>query len=92
VQGDRRAEWTAWLLGCSLFATVLAFFGVNYFDQGRTIYFVLLAMIAALANRSVDSASQSSAAHSHSSAEWDRPYTTTHEELPSPTEAVLAAR
>lgn len=53
VEGDRHGEWVAWLLGCSLFATVMAFFGVNYFDQGRVVYFALLAMIAAYATVTV---------------------------------------
>jgi hypothetical protein len=53
AEGDRHGEWVAWLLGCSMFATVLAFFGVNYFDQGRVVYFALLAMIAAYATVTV---------------------------------------
>jgi hypothetical protein len=51
IHGDRSREWKAWLLGCSMFASIVAFFGVNYFDQGRVIYFALLAMIAAFANQ-----------------------------------------
>ncbi len=51
LQGDRAGEWKAWLLGCSMFACILSFFGVNYFDQGRVVYFALLAMIAAFANQ-----------------------------------------
>ena len=36
-----------WFLGASLFANLVAFFGVNYFDQSRIAWFLLLAMIAA---------------------------------------------
>jgi len=46
VEGDGR-EWLMWFLGASLFANLVAFFGVNYFDQSRIAWFLLLAMIAA---------------------------------------------
>ncbi|HVN94216.1 MAG TPA: hypothetical protein VMT38_10995 [Terracidiphilus sp.] len=42
-----REEWLFWLLGAALFAHVVAFFGVNYFDQSRMAWFVLLAMVCA---------------------------------------------
>lgn len=47
VQGSRRQEWYFWLLGAALFANVVAFFGISYFDQTRVAWFVLLAMISA---------------------------------------------
>jgi hypothetical protein len=47
VQGSRRREWYFWLLGAALFANVVAFFGISYFDQTRIAWFVLLAMISA---------------------------------------------
>jgi hypothetical protein len=47
VQGDRRQEWYFWLLGAALFANMVAFFGISYFDQTRIAWFVLLAMISA---------------------------------------------
>lgn len=34
-----------WLVGCALFAHLVAFFGVNYFDQVKITWFVLLAII-----------------------------------------------
>jgi hypothetical protein len=46
VSGKRR-EWMLWFLGAALFANVVAFFGVNYFDQSRMTWFALLAMISA---------------------------------------------
>ncbi len=77
IRGDRHEEWKAWLLGCSLFANIVAFFGVNYFDQGRMIYFVVLAMIAGFANQSVAMCTESTApdvdAPALSSDEWDIP-------------------
>lgn len=36
-----------WFVGCALFAHCVAFFGVNYFDQARIGWLVLVAFIAA---------------------------------------------
>jgi hypothetical protein len=47
VDGDTKEEWTLWCLGSAMFANVIGFFGVNYFDQSRIWWFILLAMIAA---------------------------------------------
>jgi hypothetical protein len=46
--GNRRAERTCWFLGSALFANVVAFFGVNYFDQSREGWFLLLVFIDAI--------------------------------------------
>jgi hypothetical protein len=48
VDGDKQREWTLWCLGSALFANVIAFFGVNYFDQSRMLWFLSLAMISAV--------------------------------------------
>ena len=40
-------EWFYWLLGAAIFAHVVAFFGVNYFDQSRLAWFVLLSAVCA---------------------------------------------
>jgi hypothetical protein len=48
VEGDKNLEWTLWFLGSALFANVVGFFGVNYFDQSRMIWFLLLAAISAV--------------------------------------------
>lgn len=45
VQGRKR-EWFMWLLGAALYANVMAFFGVSYWDQTVAAWFVLLAMIS----------------------------------------------
>lgn len=45
--GDKRREWLFWCLGAALFAHVLAFQGVAYFDQSRVWWFAFLAMIPA---------------------------------------------
>jgi hypothetical protein len=44
---DNTQEWFIWFLGAALFANVVAFFGVNYFDQSRIAWFALVAMICA---------------------------------------------
>jgi hypothetical protein len=46
VQADPQQQWVLWFLGSALFAHVTAFFGVNYFDQSRVSWIMLLAMIS----------------------------------------------
>jgi len=40
-------EWSLWLIGAAVFANLVGFFGVNYFDQARLGWFMLLAMASA---------------------------------------------
>jgi len=47
-------EWLFWLFGAALFANVMAFFGVSYWDQTVVAWFALLAMISA-ATAKIDS-------------------------------------
>jgi hypothetical protein len=44
---SKKQEWLLWFLGAALFANVVAFFGVNYFDQLRVAWFALISMICA---------------------------------------------
>jgi hypothetical protein len=46
MEGDRQ-EWFFWCLGATLFAHIIVFLGVDYFDQTRTLWFIFLAMISA---------------------------------------------
>lgn len=46
VEGFKR-EWFFWFLGAAMFANLVAFFGVNYFDQVKLVWFALLAAISA---------------------------------------------
>jgi len=48
VDGDKDQEWRLWFLGAALFANCTGFFGVNYFDQTKISWFVLLATISAV--------------------------------------------
>jgi hypothetical protein len=49
VSGDSQKEWFYWVLGATLFAHVVGFFGIDYFDQSRTAWYALIAMIGAVA-------------------------------------------
>lgn len=59
-EGDRKQELFVWAIGASLFANVVAFMGIGYFDQIIVAWYALLAMISAvtLAARSAEKAPQ----------------------------------
>lgn len=46
---DRKQQVFIWALGASMFANVVAFFGISYFDQTIVAWYALLAMISAVA-------------------------------------------
>ncbi len=46
---DRKQEWFIWGLGASMFANVVAYFGIAYFDQTIIAWYALLAVISAMA-------------------------------------------
>lgn len=52
-EGKGNQEWFFWLLGATLFAHVVGFFGIDYFDQTRFVWYALLAMIAAVGSSTV---------------------------------------
>lgn len=47
VEPNRRREWFFWSLGLVLFAHVMSFWGIDYFDQTRMWWYCCLAMIPA---------------------------------------------
>lgn len=47
VAGRRSQEWLCWFLGAALFAHVMGFFGISYWDQTEVAWLALLAMISA---------------------------------------------
>ncbi len=47
VAGNRKQELIIWSLGAALFANVVAFFGISYFDQTVVCWYLLLAIISA---------------------------------------------
>jgi hypothetical protein len=49
IEGDKEKEWMLWILGAALFAHIVGYFGISYFDQTRVAWFALLAMISAAA-------------------------------------------
>lgn len=52
VEGDRKREWLIWLFGAALFAQVLAYFGIDYFDQSKYVWYLLLIMIGVITTAS----------------------------------------
>ena len=46
ISGDRRKEWMLWCFGSSLFANVVAHFGINYMAQLIMGFFPLIACIS----------------------------------------------
>jgi hypothetical protein len=44
---DERQKRCLWVIGASLFSYMIAFLGVNLFDQSRVLWFMLLAIISA---------------------------------------------
>jgi len=45
LAGTGRDQWLPWFLGAALFAHLVGFFGVNYFDQSKVGFFVALCMV-----------------------------------------------
>jgi hypothetical protein len=54
--GNPRQEWFFWLLGVCMFAHVLAFFGVSYWDQSQVGWLALLALTTAAIASQADAA------------------------------------
>lgn len=61
AENDKKQELFIWALAASLFANLVAFFGISYFDQTIVAWYALLAMISAvtLAARSLAPEAQS---------------------------------
>jgi len=49
VAKDRKKALFVWAIGSALFANVVAFFGISYFDQTIVAWYTLLAMISTIA-------------------------------------------
>jgi hypothetical protein len=49
ILSGQKQEWLVWLLGTALFANVMAFWGVSYWDQMQIAWFALLAIISVCA-------------------------------------------
>jgi hypothetical protein len=46
VEGNLEREWFLWCLGSSLYAHLVSYFGIGYFDQMQIAWFSLLAFIS----------------------------------------------
>ncbi len=49
VEGNRSEEWLLWCLGSTLFANIVASFGINYMIQLQMLLFPLLACVSVVA-------------------------------------------
>ncbi len=47
LKGMNREQWFLWALGVTMFAHVVAFFGISYFDQTSVSWYAYLAIISA---------------------------------------------
>jgi hypothetical protein len=45
VAEDKRKEWLYWLFDASLFAQIMVYFGISYYDQMSVVWYSLLVMI-----------------------------------------------
>lgn len=48
VEGNKEEEWFIWAIGASLFANLVAFWGISYFDQTIVPWYAVLAIISAV--------------------------------------------
>lgn len=46
VEGDRKREWFYWFLGVAMFANVVGYFGISYFDQTKFMWYAFLCIIS----------------------------------------------
>jgi hypothetical protein len=46
VEGNRNDEWVRWCLGASMFAHLVVFIGIDYFDQSQFAWIALVVMIS----------------------------------------------
>ncbi len=46
VEGNRKDEWVRWCLGASMFAHLVVFIGIDYFDQSEFAWIALVVMIS----------------------------------------------
>ncbi|HVN81757.1 MAG TPA: hypothetical protein VMW38_22420 [Terriglobia bacterium] len=58
VEGDTRQEWLFWCLGSSLFATVVAHFGINYMAQLIMGFFPLVVCISVATSQAMQRPAQ----------------------------------
>ena len=63
--GDKKSEWLLWCLGAALFAHVMGYFGIGYFDQMQVAWFALLAMISAATAHGLSPCAEASKGATH---------------------------
>ena len=45
VAGNRKKQWSFWLLGSVIFSYIVSFFGIEFTDQSQFAWFAVLAII-----------------------------------------------
>jgi len=79
VRNNIRMEWMFWLLGAMLFAQLMAFMGIDYFDQSTLVWQSILVMIPtaalALQKRLPTRANDSTTAEEHRTEQFAAPVT-----------------
>ncbi|MBL0160925.1 MAG: hypothetical protein IPP47_28150 [Bryobacterales bacterium] len=75
VSPDWDREWLFWLLGATLFAHIVGFFGISYHDQTRMAWFMVLAMIVSSTYPRLSTPNPSTAKRKHTSSvtQWAVP-------------------
>jgi hypothetical protein len=61
-----------WAFGCTLFATVVGYFGIWYFDQSILIWYALLAMIGAITSTALAKAPATEKEPANAAPPWMR--------------------
>jgi hypothetical protein len=46
VAARRKQQWLIWLFAAALFAQAMAYFGIDYFDQSKYVWYLLLVMLS----------------------------------------------
>jgi hypothetical protein len=83
--GDRTQQWLTWLLGAALFAHLMAFFGISYWDQTEVAWYTLLACISAVTLIGIEQPmSERQFGALDQISETSNPEPTVHEELLAP--------
>jgi len=70
VSGDHKQEWLLWCFGSTLFATVVAHFGINYMAQLIMGFFPVVACISVVSFEAKQSAIQSEQSTKKINFEW----------------------
>lgn len=69
VEGDKKKEWLYWILGAAFFSQTMAFVGVDYFDQTKNVWYMLLVIVTVSTQFSRDPVALAAPVHGEGSVE-----------------------